>query len=61
MKIEDVIIEPFALNKEHLKLFPLSFVQSLLNDLALVCSENLILTLSGSSKQSSFYCRFLVF
>lgn len=61
MKIEDMIIKPFALNEEHLELFPLPFVQPLLNDLALVCSENLILTLGGSSEQSSFYRCLLVF
>ena len=61
MKIEDMIIEPFALDEEHLELFLLPFVQPLFNDLALICSENLILTLGGSSEQSGFYRRLLVF
>jgi len=61
VKTEDVIIEPLALYEKHLNLFSLSFVQPLLDDLALKAPENLILTLGSSSKQSSFYRCFLVF
>lgn len=61
MKIEDVIIEPFALDEEHLEFFLLPFIQSFLYNLTLVCFKNLILTLGGSSKQSSFYRHLLVF
>lgn len=55
MKVQNIIIKPFALNKEHLKLLLLSFVQALLDYLALVRSEDLIFTTGYRGEQSRLY------
>lgn len=47
VKVQDMIVEPFAFDEEHLELFSLPFVQTLLDYLALVCSEDLVKTTSA--------------
>ena len=59
MKAQNIIIKPLSLDEEHLELLLLPFVQTLLNYLALVYSENLVFATGCCGEQSRFYRGFL--
>lgn len=42
VKVQDMVVEPLALDEKHLELFPLPLVQTFLNDFALVNLDNLV-------------------
>ena len=44
MQIEDMVIEPLSFNKEHIKFFMLTFVQSFLYNLEFISLDNLALS-----------------
>lgn len=48
VKVQDMVIKPLAFDEEHLELFSLSFVQTFLNDFALVSLDDLVKTTGAS-------------
>lgn len=55
MDIKNVVVEPFALNKELRELLALRLVQPFLDDFAFEDLADLVLAFRGGSQQSGFY------
>ena len=44
MEVQDMVVEPFSFNEDHVKFFVLSFVQFSLIDLEFIRFDNLVLS-----------------
>ena len=54
LKTQNMIIEPFAFNEKHVKLFMLFLIKSFLNYFAFIDFTDLMFTLQSRSLTSSF-------
>ena len=61
MKVQDVVVEPLAFDEEHLELFSLPLVQTLLDDFALVNLNNLVETTGTGILHTRLNLALLVF
>ena len=57
-EIQDIVVKPFALDKETIKFFSLFLIESLLNDLALKDFTDLFLRLSNVASIDALICAF---